>query len=188
MGSTESKSQSAETAVSKTAEQENGHVKANGDPAPKTNGEPAAANGSAEPVTEEAGSGETIEQAPPANGETKPEEPPGKQAKKKRFSFKKNFKLPFRKTKKDAAAAEAPPAGDEDTAPKQEEEAAKPAESTPENADASSPAENPNPEAAAPAEEAAVQPEEPVTAPEQTPQSDESVPSTETPAEPQKEE
>ncbi|XP_056412508.1 MARCKS-related protein [Hyla sarda] len=200
MGSTESKSQSADTAASKTAEQqENGHVKANGDTLPKTNGDTAAANGSAEPVTEEAGSGETIEQAPPANGEAKPEEPPGKQAKKKRFSFKKNFKLPFRKTKKDAAAEEAPPAGEEAAAtatPEQEEAAApaadaKPVESTSDNAEPASPAEEPSPEAAAPvpAEEAAApQPEEVVSPPEQTPQSEESVPSTEAPTEPQKEE
>lgn len=193
MGSTESKSQSADTAASKTADQQenNGHVKVNGDTLPKTNGDTAAANGSAEPVTEEAGSGEAIEQAPPANGEAKPEEPPGKQAKKKRFSFKKNLKLPFRKNKKEAAAAEAPPAGEEAAAPKQEEEAAadKPVESTPENAaEPASPAENPKPESAAPAEEAAAQPEPVVTPPEQAPQSEESVPSTETPTEPQKEE
>lgn len=188
MGSTESKNQSADTAASKTADQqENGHVKENGDTLPKTNGDTAAANGSAEPVTEEAGSGETIEQAPPANGEAKPEEPPGKQTKKKRFSFKKNLKLPFRKTKKEAAAAEAPPAGEEAAAPKQEEEA-KPVEPTPENAEPASPEENPNPESAAPAEEAAAQPEPVVTPPEQAPQSEESVPSTETPTEPQKEE
>lgn len=194
MGSTESKSQSADTAASKTADQQenNGHVKVNGDTLPKTNGDTAAANGSAEPVTEEAGSGEAIEQAPPANGEAKPEEPPGKQAKKKRFSFKKNLKLPFRKNKKEAAAAEAPPAGEEAAAPKQEEEEAaadKPVESTPENAaEPASPAENPKPESAAPAEEAAAQPEPVVTPPEQAPQSEESVHSTETPTEPQKEE
>ncbi|KAG9492801.1 MARCKS-related protein [Eleutherodactylus coqui] len=180
MGSTESKGQSADTAASKTAEQqENGHVKANGDTLPKTNGD--AANGSAEPVTEEAASAETIEQAPPANGEAKPEEPPGKEAKKKRFSFKKNFKLPFRKSKgKDAEAVEAPPAGEEAAPAAKEEEPAQPAESTSESAEP----------AAAPAEEtaAAVQPEPVVTPPEQTPQSEEAVPSTETPPEPQKEE
>ncbi|XP_077152126.1 MARCKS-related protein [Ranitomeya variabilis] len=180
MGSTESKSQNADTAASKPADQqENGHVKTNGDTLPKTNGDAAAANGSAEPVTEEVGSGETIEQAPPTNGEAKPEEPPGKAAKKKIFSFKKNLKLPFRKTKKEAAAAEAPPAGEEAAAPKSEEEPGKPAESTSETTE---PAETPEP--AAPAEEAA----EPATAsPEQTPQSEESVPSTEAPTEPQKE-
>ncbi|XP_075706598.1 MARCKS-related protein [Rhinoderma darwinii] len=190
MGSTASKSQSADITTSKTAEQqENGHVKAsNGDTLPKTNGDAAAANGSAEPITEEAGSGEIIEQAPPTNGEAKPEEPPGKQAKKKRFSFKKNFKLPFRKTKKDAAAVEAPSAGEDTAAPTQEEESTKPVESSAENAEPASPAENPDPESAAPAEEAAAQPEPAVTPPEQTPQSEESVPSTETPTEPQKEE
>ncbi|XP_069613142.1 MARCKS-related protein [Ranitomeya imitator] len=161
MGSTESKSQSADTAASKPADQqENGHVKTNGDTLPKTNGDAAAANGSAEPVTEEVGSGETIEQAPPTNGEAKPEEPPGKAAKKKIFSFKKNIKLPFRKPKK-----EAPPAGEEAAAPKPEEE--------PKLAEATS-------ETPEPAEEAAA-------SPEQTPQSEESVPSTEAPAEPQKE-
>ncbi|KAM3934018.1 MARCKS-related protein [Leptodactylus fuscus] len=189
MGSTESKSQSADTAASKTEEQqENGHVKTNGDTVPKTNGDTAAANGSAELVTEEAGSGEIIEQAPPANGETKPEEPPGKQAKKKRFSFKKNFKLPFRKTKKDAAPVDATP--DEAATPKQEEEEpTKTAEPTAESAEPASPAEKPEDEAAAGGEEAAAaQPEAVETAPEQTPQSEESVPSTETTAEPQKEE
>ncbi|XP_073408085.1 MARCKS-related protein [Dendrobates tinctorius] len=177
MGSTESKSQSADTAASKAADQqENGHVKTNGDTLPKTNGDAAAANGAAEPVTEEAGAGETIEQAPPTNGEAKPEEPPGKAAKKKIFSFKKNLKLPFRKTKKEAAAAEAPPAGEEAAAPNTEEEPAKPVESTSESTE---PAETPEP--AAPAAEEAAEPA--VTPPEQTPQSEAS--STEAPTEPQ---
>ncbi|XP_063810340.1 MARCKS-related protein [Pseudophryne corroboree] len=186
MGGIESKSQSTETAASKAEEQENGHVKTNGDTLQKPNGDTAAANGSAEPVTEEVVPGETIEQAPPTNGDAKPEEPPGKQAKKKRFSFKKPFKLPFRKNKKEAA--EEAPAGGEAASPK-EETAPEPKAEDP-VADSSNPPENPPVEAAAapPAEEVAAQAEPAEPPQEQSPQIAEPTPSTESPAEPQKEE
>ncbi|XP_075051321.1 MARCKS-related protein [Mixophyes fleayi] len=190
MGSIESKNQNTDNEVVKEEQQENGHVKTNGDAVQKSNEDTAAANGSAEPVTEEVGSGETIEQAPPANGDAKPEEPPGKQAKKKRFSFKKPFKLPFRKTKKEAEAAQETPAGDEAASPK-EDIAKESAESKAEDvvvAESTTPAENPTPEPAIPAEEAAAEAEPVEMPPEQTPQSAEPNPSTETPTEPQKEE
>lgn len=199
MGSIESKNQSAETATaSKSAEQENGHVKTNGDAVQKPNGDATAAdaaatNGSAEPVTEEAGTGETIEQAPPANGDAKPEEPPGKQGKKKKFSFKKPFKLPFRKNKKEAAAAaaEESPAGEE-AAPAAEEAAAA---SSPKEENVAN-AEEPQKENVA---EPASAPEEASTAPEEAPAAEpepaaapaeqsEASPSTEPAAEPPKEE
>nr|XP_056702877.1 MARCKS-related protein [Euleptes europaea] len=107
---------------SKANGQENGHVKVNGDVSPKADGEaaPLNGNGSAEPVKEEpkteTGSGDAIEPAPVAEGaDAKPEaaaagatkETPKK---KKKFSFKKSFKLSgisFRKTKKEAGDASA---------------------------------------------------------------------------------
>ncbi|XP_060114499.1 MARCKS-related protein [Heteronotia binoei] len=105
---------------SKANGQENGHVKVNGDVSPKADGEaaPLNGNGSAEPVKEEPkaeiGSGDAIEPAPVAEGaDAKPEtaattsgatkETPKK---KKKFSFKKSFKLSgisFRKTKKETS-------------------------------------------------------------------------------------
>lgn len=104
--------------------QENGHVKINGDLSPKADGEaaPINGNGSAEPVKEEpkveVGSGDAIEPAPVAEGgENKPDgtdaaasskETPKK--KKKRFSFKKSFKLSgisFRKAKKESTESSA---------------------------------------------------------------------------------
>ncbi|KAL8220307.1 UNVERIFIED_CONTAM: hypothetical protein K2H54_043508 [Gekko kuhli] len=108
---------------SKANGQENGHVKVNGDVSPKADGEavPLNGNGSAEPVEEpkvEMGSGDAIELAPVAEGaDAKPEatattsgatkETPKK---KKKFSFKKSFKLSgisFRKTKKETSDASA---------------------------------------------------------------------------------
>ncbi|XP_072274294.1 MARCKS-related protein [Pyxicephalus adspersus] len=180
MGSIESKNQNAETATAnKAAEQENGHVKTNGDAVQKPNGDAAAANGSAEPVPEEAGSGETIEQAPPANGDAKPEEPPGKQGKKKKFSFKKPFKLPFRKNKKEAAAAEESPATEEAPSPKEENVA--PAEEPQ--------TENVAEEASAPENTSTTPEEAPENQPEPAPtEQSEPQPSTEPTPEPPKEE
>ncbi|XP_034974338.1 MARCKS-related protein [Zootoca vivipara] len=115
----------ADASPSKANGQENGHVKINGDVSPKADGEatPLNGNGSAELVKEEAkleaGSGDAIEPAPvtegaeakPADGATDaaaaPKETPKK---KKKFSFKKSFKLSgisFRKTKKEAGDASA---------------------------------------------------------------------------------
>ncbi|XP_044280897.1 MARCKS-related protein isoform X2 [Varanus komodoensis] len=103
---------------SKSNGQENGHVKINGDVSPKADGEASSlnGNGSAEPVqqeaTAEAGGGDAIEPAPVAEGgEAQSEGAPGAAAsketpkKKKKFSFKKPFKLSgisFRKAKKEA--------------------------------------------------------------------------------------
>lgn len=87
----------------------------NGDMTPKVWGEeaPPNGNGSAEPLQEEnkgeQGGGDAIEPAPPAEGEdVKPEgatAPKDTPKKKKKFSFKKSFKLSgisFRKNKKEA--------------------------------------------------------------------------------------
>ena len=72
--------------------QENGHVKSNGDLSPKGEGESPPVNG-----TEEAAgaTGDAIEPAPPGQGaEAKGEVPPKETPKKKKkFSFKKPFKL-----------------------------------------------------------------------------------------------
>lgn len=79
------------TAVS-SALQENGHVKSNGDLSPKGEGESPPVN-----ETEEAAgaTGDAIEPAPPGQGaEAKGEAPPKETPKKKKkFSFKKPFKL-----------------------------------------------------------------------------------------------
>ncbi|KFO76882.1 MARCKS-related protein, partial [Cuculus canorus] len=95
--------------------QENGHVRLNGDMTPKVGGEaaPLNGNGSAEPLQEESkgeqGGGDTIEPAPPAEGaDAKPEGATAHKdtpKKKKKFSFKKSFKLSgisFKKNKKEA--------------------------------------------------------------------------------------
>ena len=75
-----------------SALQENGHVKSNGDLSPKGEGESPPVNG-----TEEAAgaTGDAIEPAPPGQGaEAKGEVPPKETPKKKKkFSFKKPFKL-----------------------------------------------------------------------------------------------
>ncbi|KAM8787903.1 MARCKS-related protein [Rhynchonycteris naso] len=72
--------------------QENGHVKSNGDLSPKGEGESPPVNG-----TEEAtgATGDAIEPAPPSQGaEAKGDVPPKETPKKKKkFSFKKPFKL-----------------------------------------------------------------------------------------------
>ncbi|XP_018422041.1 PREDICTED: MARCKS-related protein [Nanorana parkeri] len=130
--------------------------------------------------------GETIEQAPPANGDSKPEEPPGKQGKKKKFSFKKPFKLPFRKNKKEAvaAAAEESPAAEEEAAadsPK-EESAAKAEEPQTENV--AEPASAPEAASTTPEEAPAAEPEPAAAPAEQS----EASPSTEPAVEPPKEE
>lgn len=90
-------------------------MRLNGDMTPKVGGEaaPLNGNGSAEPLKEEskgeAGGGDAIEPAPPAEaGDAKPEgaaAPKDTPKKKKKFSFKKSFKLSgisFRKNKKEA--------------------------------------------------------------------------------------
>ncbi|XP_007523320.1 MARCKS-related protein [Erinaceus europaeus] len=86
----------------KTNGQENGHVKSNGDLSPKGEGESPPVNGA-----EAAGAtGDAIEPAPPsqgaeAKGDTAPKETPKK---KKKFSFKKPFKLSglsFKKNRKE---------------------------------------------------------------------------------------
>lgn len=79
------------TAVS-SAPQENGHVKSNGDLTPKGEGESPPVNGTDEAA---GATGDAIEPAPPsqeaeAKGEVAPKETPKK---KKKFSFKKPFKL-----------------------------------------------------------------------------------------------
>uniref|UniRef100_A0A8C4JX89 MARCKS like 1 n=1 Tax=Dromaius novaehollandiae TaxID=8790 RepID=A0A8C4JX89_DRONO len=99
---------------------ENGHVKLNGDLSPKAGAEaaPLNGNGSAEPLKEEskgeAGGGDAIEPALAAEGgEAKPEgaaAPKDTPKKKKKFSFKKSFKLSgisFRKNKKEAGDSSA---------------------------------------------------------------------------------
>ncbi|KAJ1178044.1 hypothetical protein NDU88_003293 [Pleurodeles waltl] len=118
MGSSDSKSadnacvlQGVANAEPKSGE-ENGHVKTNGDLSPKADGGDSTAvdNGSAEPAADakaEVGSGDAIEPAP--EGEVAPAPTKEVTKKKKRFSFKKPFKLgsiSFRKGKKEAPAAE----------------------------------------------------------------------------------
>lgn len=72
--------------------QENGHVKSNGDLSPKGEGESPPVNG-----TEEAAgaTGDAIEPAPPSQGAEVKGDAPAKETpkKKKKFSFKKPFKL-----------------------------------------------------------------------------------------------
>lgn len=72
--------------------QENGHVKSNGDLSPKGEGESPPVNG-----TEEAAgaTGDAIEPAPPSQGADAKGDAPAKETpkKKKKFSFKKPFKL-----------------------------------------------------------------------------------------------
>ncbi|NXQ83314.1 MRP protein, partial [Nyctibius grandis] len=91
--------------------QENGHVRLNGDMTPKAGGEAAPLNGtgSAEPLQEESKGEAGGGPAPPAEGaDAKPEgaaAPKDTPKKKKKFSFKKSFKLSgisFRKNKKEA--------------------------------------------------------------------------------------
>ncbi|XP_051493984.1 MARCKS-related protein [Apus apus] len=112
MGSQGSKAAAANaTEPAKANGQENGHVRLNGDMTPKM--PPLNGNGSAEPLKEEskdqAGGEDAIEPAPPAEGgDAKPEgaaAPKDTPKKKKKFSFKKSFKLSgisFRKNKKEA--------------------------------------------------------------------------------------
>ncbi|EHB04556.1 MARCKS-related protein [Heterocephalus glaber] len=72
--------------------QENGHVKSNGDLSPKGEGESPPVNGTDEA---DGATGDAIEPAPPSQGaEAKGEAPPKETPKKKKkFSFKKPFKL-----------------------------------------------------------------------------------------------
>ncbi|XP_021231080.1 MARCKS-related protein [Numida meleagris] len=121
---------------SKANGQENGHVRLNGDMTPKAGADPAPLNGtgSAEPPREDgtggAGGEDAIEPAPPADGgEAKPEgaaAPKDTPKKKKKFSFKKSFKLSgisFRKNKKDNgdSAASSPTEEQSKAEPKAEE-------------------------------------------------------------------
>uniref|UniRef100_A0A8C3CNY5 MARCKS like 1 n=1 Tax=Cairina moschata TaxID=8855 RepID=A0A8C3CNY5_CAIMO len=110
----------AATEPSKANGQENGHLRLNGDMTPKAGGEaaPLNGNGSAEPPQEdskgEPGAEDAIEPAPAAEGgDAKPEgatAPKDTPKKKKKFSFKKSFKLSgisFRKNKKEAGDSSA---------------------------------------------------------------------------------
>ncbi|KAM9255958.1 MARCKS-related protein [Cariama cristata] len=114
-GSAQPTGHAAATEPAKANGQENGHLRLNGDMTPKAGGEapPLNGNGSAEPLKEESkgepGGGDAIEPAPPAEGgDAKPEgaaAPKDTPKKKKKFSFKKSFKLSgisFRKNKKEA--------------------------------------------------------------------------------------
>ncbi|NWX06881.1 MRP protein, partial [Caloenas nicobarica] len=104
----------AATEPAKANGQENGHLRLNGDMTAKADGEaaPLNGNGSAEPPQEskgDPGGGDAIEPAPPAEaGDAKPEgaaAPKDTPKKKKKFSFKKSFKLSgisFKKNKKEA--------------------------------------------------------------------------------------
>lgn len=190
MGSLESKSRSADTAAASkdvAEQQENGHVKTNGDAPAKENGEAAPSNGSAEPAPEDVISAEAVSSA---NGDPKPEEPPGKAAKKKRFSFKKQFKLPFRnKTKKEetAAAAEAPPADEAAASPK--EESSPPVETAePVTVESAPTEEKPVPDAeVSPSDATDAQPEPAAVCTEEPSKPAESAPTTEPTTELQKE-
>ncbi|XP_042649574.1 MARCKS-related protein [Tyto alba] len=114
-GSAPPTAHAAATEPAKANGQENGHLRLNGDMTAKAGGEaaPLNGNGSAEPLKEESkgepGGGDAIEPAPPAEGgDAKPEgaaAPKDTPKKKKKFSFKKSFKLSgisFRKNKKEA--------------------------------------------------------------------------------------
>ncbi|NXT23528.1 MRP protein, partial [Syrrhaptes paradoxus] len=114
-GSAPPAAHAAATEPAKANGQENGHLRLNGDMTPKAGGEatPLNGNGSAEPPQEEskgeAGGGDAIEPAPPAEGGDAKTEgaaaPKDTPKKKKKFSFKKSFKLSgisFRKNKKEA--------------------------------------------------------------------------------------
>ncbi|KAM6296083.1 MARCKS-related protein [Aegotheles albertisi] len=116
MGSQGSKAAKAEATESAKANgQENGRLRLNGDMTPKVGvpEPPLNGNGLAEPLQEESkeepGGEDAIEPAPPAEGgDPKPEgaaAPKDTPKKKKKFSFKKSFKLSgisFRKNKKEA--------------------------------------------------------------------------------------
>ncbi|XP_071309633.1 MARCKS-related protein [Agelaius tricolor] len=147
MGSQGSKTAGGDADTAKANGQENGHVIYNGDMTPKAGVEapPQNGNGSAEPPKEEsegeAGGADSIEPAPAA---AEPAEPKGEGAatpkdapkKKKKFSFKKPFKLSgisFRKNKKEAGdssgsspteeqgrSEEPPPGGLQPSAPPEE--------------------------------------------------------------------
>ncbi|XP_068028501.1 MARCKS-related protein [Anomalospiza imberbis] len=147
MGSQGSKAAGGDPDTAKANGQENGHVIYNGDMTPKAGVEvaPQNGNGSAEPPKEEsegeAGGADTIEPAPAAadGAEPKPEgaaAPKDAPKKKKKFSFKKPFKLSgisFRKNKKEAGdssgsspteeqgrSEETPPGGLQPSAPPEE--------------------------------------------------------------------
>ncbi|XP_015669180.1 MARCKS-related protein [Protobothrops mucrosquamatus] len=157
---------------SKSNGQENGHVKVNGDLSPKADGEVSSLNdsGSAEapkePAKAETGGGDAIEPAPVAEGEAKPDGAASTNAskqtpkKKKRFSFKKSFKLSgisFRKAKKetgDASATSSPTEEQQGKAEAAEAEDQSATAATEEGEQANAPQE----ETAAPVEAAAAAP------------------------------
>ena len=94
-----------------SAPQENGHVRSNGDLTPKGEGESPPVNGTDEAA---GATGDAIEPAPPsqeaeAKGEVAPKETPKK---KKKFSFKKPFKLSglsFKRNRKEGGMILQPP-------------------------------------------------------------------------------
>ncbi|XP_032936893.1 MARCKS-related protein [Catharus ustulatus] len=162
MGSQGSKAAGGDPDTAKANGQENGHVISNGDMTPKAGVEvaPQNGNGSAEPPKEEnegeAGGADTIEPAPaaPDSAEPKSEGAAGAKdapKKKKKFSFKKSFKLSgisFRKNKKEAGDSsgsspteeqgkneEPPPEGLQPSAPPEEEPSGAGAEPAENNAE-----------------------------------------------------
>ncbi|XP_072465952.1 MARCKS-related protein [Notamacropus eugenii] len=132
MGSQSSKAprgdvSSDEAAPAKANGQENGHVKSNGDVPPKAEAE-AAPPGPAEPAEPAGAGGDAIEPtspaAPSAGGEAKAEGPPRETPKKKKkFSFKKPFKLSglsFKRNRKEAGGDSASSSPTEEGAPEAE--------------------------------------------------------------------
>ncbi|XP_068924205.1 MARCKS-related protein [Petaurus breviceps papuanus] len=116
-----------EAAPAKANGQENGHVKSNGDVPPKAEAE-AAPPGPAEPADEARASGDAIEPTSPAapspGSEAKAEGPPKETPKKKKkFSFKKPFKLSglsFKRNRKEAGGDSAGSSPTEEGAPEAE--------------------------------------------------------------------
>ncbi|XP_007492946.2 MARCKS-related protein [Monodelphis domestica] len=99
-----------EAAPAKANGQENGHVKINGDVPPKAEAEATPPGPAGEPTDAARASGDAIESTSPAaqspGGEAKAEGPPKETPKKKKkFSFKKPFKLSglsFKRNRKEA--------------------------------------------------------------------------------------
>ncbi|XP_020839174.1 MARCKS-related protein [Phascolarctos cinereus] len=116
-----------EAAPAKANGQENGHVKSNGDVPPKAEAE-AAPPGPAEPADAARAGGDAIEATSPAaqspGGEAKAEGPPKETPKKKKkFSFKKPFKLSglsFKRNRKEAGGDSAGSSPTEEGAPEAE--------------------------------------------------------------------
>ncbi|XP_036602043.1 MARCKS-related protein [Trichosurus vulpecula] len=113
-----------EAAPAKANGQENGHVKSNGDVPPKAEAE-AAPPGLAEPTDAARAAGDAIEPtSPAAPSEAKAEGPPKETPKKKKkFSFKKPFKLSglsFKRNRKEAGGDSAGSSPTEEGAPEAE--------------------------------------------------------------------